>query len=562
MGNTQSAAPESERPDAIDRRARRTREVEARVTKHRPGHLYSHSIGIYPEPEGASGGASSKGDETGDPRPYAIVAASSFGRYGSSDVSLRNHSDQESQAGSDTTLIDTGSERSDSIHILQNNEVITSPDLEVKSASPSHPGTHTTPRPCHTEMARTPRAPSKYELPGAAMLSSHRASLILNEDALMSLSESPPQMKSVRAQEEEKGKPQGHTKIASLPSYLKIPTAIPRAHTSAKIKLSTGTSLLDVSDMSSSSRVHTDAPSKEGSPKRLTRTQTAPLLLSPMTIETNTVEQDQAHDMLTVEEPLPFTEEKPLTPVHLVWRGRGRHVYVTGTFADEWQSKIALRQLRPGTPFLCTLYLPPGTHRLKFVVDNRWRISPDLNTATDGDGTLVNYVEIPNLLEQTNEAELPGPIERDEAWAKAMADIKATQKEGGEWEIIGDEFPGTTETAWTRELPACVEVAQEAEERLLDSDISAEHSSLLPNPPQLPRQLEKVILNAAVTSDQVQLNAAAALVDDNSVLPAPNHAVLNHLATGSIKNGVLAMGMVTRYKNKYVTTVLYRPVQT
>ena len=95
-------------------------------------------------------------------------------------MSLRNHSDQESQAGSDTTLIDTGSERSDSIHILQNNEVITSPDLEVKSASPSHPGTHTTPRPCHTEMARTPRAPSKYELPGAAMLSSHRASLILN----------------------------------------------------------------------------------------------------------------------------------------------------------------------------------------------------------------------------------------------------------------------------------------------------------------------------------------------------------------------------------------------
>ena len=49
-------------------------------------------------------------------------------------------------------------------------------------------------------------------------------------------------------------------------------------------------------------------------------------------------------------------------------------------------------------------------------------------------------------------------------------------------------------------------------------------------------------------------------MDDNSVLPAPNHAVLNHLATGAIKNGVLAMGTVSRYKHKYVTTVLYRPV--
>ncbi|WFD21265.1 hypothetical protein MCAP1_003526 [Malassezia caprae] len=561
MGNTQSTVPEAQRPDAIDRRTRRSREVEAKVTKHRPGHLYSHTIGLYPEQESTSS-TGSKSDEAGEPRPYAIVAASSFGRYGSSDMSLRNHSDQESQTGSDTTMIDTGSERSDSIQILQNSEALTNSDVDLRLSSTSLPATHTTPRPERTEMARTPRAPSKHELPGAAMLSSHRASLILNEDALMGLSDSPSQIKSADVHEDGEEQPQRYTKIASLPSYLKIPTTIPRSHTSAKIKLATGSSLLDVTNMSSTSQAPPEAPLKDDSPKRLIRTQTAPHLLSPMPIEPHAPKHGQAHDMMTVHEPRPLTEEKPLTPVHLVWRGRGRNVYVTGTFADEWQSKIALRQLRPGTPFLCTLYLPPGTHRLKFVVDNRWRISPDLNTATDGDGTLVNYVEIPNLLEQSGEAELPGPVERDEAWAKAMADIKATQKEGGEWEIMGDEFTGTTETAWTREVPPCVEVAQEAEERLLDSDISVDHSSLLPNPPQLPRQLEKVILNAAVTSDQVQLNATAALVDDNSVLPAPNHAVLNHLATGAIKNGVLAMGMVTRYKNKYVTTVLYRPVQT
>ena len=45
------------------------------------------------------------------------------------------------------------------------------------------------------------------------------------------------------------------------------------------------------------------------------------------------------------------------------------------------------------------------------------------------------------------------------------------------------------------------------------------------------------------------------------MLPAPNHAVLNHLSASAIKNGVLAVGVVTRYKRKYVTTLLYRPVR-
>lgn len=47
--------------------------------------------------------------------------------------------------------------------------------------------------------------------------------------------------------------------------------------------------------------------------------------------------------------------------------------------------------------FTVVLHLPPGTHRLKFIVDDRWRVSRQLATATDGDGNLVNYVEIPNV---------------------------------------------------------------------------------------------------------------------------------------------------------------------
>jgi hypothetical protein len=44
------------------------------------------------------------------------------------------------------------------------------------------------------------------------------------------------------------------------------------------------------------------------------------------------------------------------------------------------------------------------------------------------------------------------------------------------------------------------------------------------------------------------------------VLIMPNHTVLNHLATSSIKNGVLATSGTTRYKRKviYLTTSFER----
>ena len=85
----------------------------------------------------------------------------------------------------------------------------------------------------------------------------------------------------------------------------------------------------------------------------------------------------------------------PLMPIVITWRAGGREVFVTGTFANEWRSKIPLRRAK--RDHTCILHLPPGTHRLKFIVDDRWRVSKDLPTASDGDGNLVNYVEIPNV---------------------------------------------------------------------------------------------------------------------------------------------------------------------
>jgi hypothetical protein len=58
-------------------------------------------------------------------------------------------------------------------------------------------------------------------------------------------------------------------------------------------------------------------------------------------------------------------------------------------------------------------------------------------------------------------------------------------------------------------------------------------------PPTLPSFLSKSVLNGATP-----------MKDDASVLVLPNHTVLNHLATSSIRNGVLATSATTRYKRK------------
>ncbi|KAE9408808.1 hypothetical protein BT96DRAFT_1012985 [Gymnopus androsaceus JB14] len=47
--------------------------------------------------------------------------------------------------------------------------------------------------------------------------------------------------------------------------------------------------------------------------------------------------------------------------------------------------------------------------------------------------------------------------------------------------------------------------------------------------------------------------------DDTSVLPVPSHVVLGHLGTSAIKDGVLAVGDTVRYRQKFFTTVYYKP---
>ncbi|KAK6904190.1 hypothetical protein I203_107706 [Kwoniella mangroviensis CBS 8507] len=237
-------------------------------------------------------------------------------------------------------------------------------------------------------------------------------------------------------------------------------------------------------------------------------------------------------------------------PIH--WTGGGKNVYVTGNFADNWKGRIKLH--RSTHDFSTILRLPPGQYRLKFIVDDSWMCSKLISTATDDDGTLVNWIEVET------------PKTEEEMRAEWAMDAKPAVKEEND-----------DESQWTTSIPSALTLYQYIEE--LPNHFSPEEYSLflksvpyLPNvpaPPTLPRILDKVIVNNdtkrlwdshdPLMANQTGYSGAPAALDDNSILAVPNHVVLNHLTASAIRNGTLGVGTTTRYRKKYITTMFFKP---
>jgi len=184
-------------------------------------------------------------------------------------------------------------------------------------------------------------------------------------------------------------------------------------------------------------------------------------------------------------------------------------------------------------------------------------LSDALPTTVDFGNNLVNYIEVsPDDVPQ----EIP-------AVPEAVGALGTPVQEGEKKPL---EPPPTTEVVLepaeevepkpqpkTRPIEPNLKYTSDIPQYLLDLDKSEDSVAYrnaaaaiekLPTPPSLPGFLGKPILNAAIP-----------MKDDNSVLNMPNHTVLNHLATSSIKNNVLAVSATTRYKRKYVTTIMYKP---
>lgn len=187
-----------------------------------------------------------------------------------------------------------------------------------------------------------------------------------------------------------------------------------------------------------------------------------------------------------------------------------------------------------------TINLPSGTHHLKFVVDGEMVTSPSLPTAVDFNNFLVNYIEIATEdLSKTRR-------ESTQAGQKPTTGLSSDDQDQSRFET-SSPAESDTDSLHTEEIPpgdfrkiipqALIDIElpeddprYQAAQRIL-TDISG--------PPMLPLFLSRSILNGVLP-----------VKDDNSVLTLPNHTVLNHLMTSSVKNGVLATSVTTRYKKK------------
>ena len=165
------------------------------------------------------------------------------------------------------------------------------------------------------------------------------------------------------------------------------------------------------------------------------------------------------------------------------------------------------------------------------------QLSDELPTAVDYTNILVNYIEVSaDDIPKKTESKAPEGIfppqvipEGIDAQDHEPAAVAPQIREG---EVKADVFH------WGREIPPYLRDYDKPEQ----SNKWMRATSVVnnfPPPPGLPMFLAKSILNGTTP-----------MKDDNSVLNMPNHTVLNHLATSSIKNDVLATSITTRYMRK------------
>ena len=172
-------------------------------------------------------------------------------------------------------------------------------------------------------------------------------------------------------------------------------------------------------------------------------------------------------------------------------------------------------------------------------------LSNELPTAVDYTNILVNYVEVsaddipkrPAGEQKVPEGIFPPQVLHDTTETQDHAPDSV-----GKTQIIEGE-PKKEPVFWGKEIPKYLHEV-DLPEHTPRYQRAAKGVNEFATPPGLPLFLGKSILNGTTP-----------MKDDSSVLNMPNHTVLNHLATSSIKNEVLATSITTRYKRKVSTAI-------
>ncbi|KAJ4481558.1 5'-AMP-activated protein kinase beta subunit, interation domain-containing protein [Lentinula edodes] len=74
------------------------------------------------------------------------------------------------------------------------------------------------------------------------------------------------------------------------------------------------------------------------------------------------------------------------------WHGKAASVFVVH-MADNVSVRTMMDQVSP-TSFSTSVAFPLGTHHIRFLVDDQWRVTDDLPKAVDDAGNLANYIHV------------------------------------------------------------------------------------------------------------------------------------------------------------------------
>jgi len=212
----------------------------------------------------------------------------------------------------------------------------------------------------------------------------------------------------------------------------------------------------------------------------------------------------------------PPAQQIETVPTTFRWTHGGGQVFVTGSF-NNWQGKIPVLPAEDGSKdFVLVVDIPPGLHQYKYIVDESWRLDPDMPTVIN-QGVVNNVIDVKRPVFEDTRAE----------WGAALLESDDELDENKQKITYGTRTP--TQDDYVKD------------------------------PLKLPPQLAQILLN----SPQVSV--------DPLVLPLPqSHVTLNHLyvySGASTDASVLVTGITQRFKlkafasltPKFVTTVYYSP---
>ncbi|KAM9392197.1 5'-AMP-activated protein kinase subunit beta-1b isoform 2-T2 [Pholidichthys leucotaenia] len=222
------------------------------------------------------------------------------------------------------------------------------------------------------------------------------------------------------------------------------------------------------------------------------------------------MDNSEDSDLFQREDPKDLDNEgkspTPARPTVFRWTGAAKDVFVSGSF-NNWSTKIPLNKSQNN--FVAIMDLPEGEHQYKFCVDGQWVLDPTGAVTTTKTGTVNNVIQ-----------------------------VKRT-----DFEVFDALKIDSEDTADASDLSSSPPGPYQQEGYLIKPEDKLKH------PPFLPPHLLQVLLNKDT-----------GVSCDPTLLPEPNHVMLNHLYALSIKDGVMVLSATHRYKKKYVTTLLYKPV--